>query len=329
MTAKRRPPGGDARDDTDRESLPIRLKDAGADAAYSAGWALLRRLPERLALDLLGRVADVAWRRRTRGVRQLERNYARVRPDASQDELRALSRAGMRSYFRYWCEAFRLPDMRPEDVAERVVIHDEQVLWKAYNQGCGVVAALPHMGNWDLAGLWATTHGVPVTTVAERVRPERLFDRFVAYRTALGIEVLPASGGPDPMSILAERLRAGRLVCLVADRDLSARGVEVSFFGEPTRMPAGAAALALRTGAAFLPVTLWYDGPQMHLRFHDPLEKPPGSRQAIRDLTQRLADAFATGIARHPEDWHMLQRLWIADLTPAHQAALARPRAAG
>ena len=232
----------------------------------------------------------------------------------------------MRSYFRYWCEAFRLPDLSPDVVLRSVVSHGGEAFWAAVKSGRGVVAALPHMANYDFAGAWAGAHGTSVVTVAERVRPERLFDRFVAYRAALGMEVIPATGGDDPMRVLAERLRDGALVCLVADRDLSARGVEVTFFGEQTRMPAGPAALALRTGAVLIPVTLWYEGPTMHIHFHDALEKPAGTRQAIRVLTQQVADVFAAGIARHPEDWHMLQPLWLSDLRPAHRAALQRQR---
>ncbi|MET9021672.1 phosphatidylinositol mannoside acyltransferase [Actinopolymorpha sp. NPDC004070] len=311
---------------TGRPSLPLRLKYAASYRAYAAGWKVLRLLPAPAAYGLLRLGADLVWRRRPKGVRRLERNLARVRPDATPEELRRLSRAGMRSYFRYWCEAFRLPDLGPDHIRGAVVTHGEDAFWEAMRSGNGVVAPLPHMGNWDFAGAWAAANGAPVTTVAERVRPERLYDRFVAYRAALGIQVLAATGGPDPMGVLAERLREGGLVCLVADRDLSARGVEVEFFGERTRMPAGPAALALRTGATLLPVTLWYDGPTMHVRFHPAVAKPPGSRQAIRDLTQQVADAFAAGIAEHPQDWHMLQRLWIADLEPARRADLDRRR---
>ncbi len=309
--------------------LPARLKDAGVVAAYSAGWAILRKLPEGAAFGALGTLADLAWLRRTKGVRQLQRNLSRVRPDLGEAELRRLTRAGMRSYFRYWCEAFRLPDVTPEDIDRTVVTHGEDRFWEGVKSGQGLVAALPHMANWDFAGAWASLHGAAVTTVAERLRPERLFDRFVAYRTALGIEVVPTTGGEDPMRILGDRLRAGGLVCLVADRDLSTRGVDVSFFGQQSRMPAGPAALAVRTNAALMPVTMWYDGPTMHIRFHDVLEKPAGGRHAIRTLTQQIADAFAEGIAEHPDDWHMLQRLWLADLEPSHRAVLQGQQAAG
>lgn len=183
--------------------------------------------------------------------------------------------------------------------------------------------ALPHLGNWDLAGAWVTRNlGVPFTTVAERLKPETLYDRFVAYREGLGMEVLPHTGG-SAFGTLARRLRAGGLVCLVADRDLSASGVEVTFFGDTARMPAGPAILAQQTGALLLPVTLWFDAtPVMKGRVHPPVEVPEtGTRAEMTSLmTQALADAFAEGIADHPEDWHMLQRLWLADLEPREQS---------
>ena len=127
--------------------------------------------------------------------------------------------------------------------------------------GRGVVLALPHSGNWDMAGVWLVqTHGT-FTTVAERLKPESLYRRFIDYRESLGFEVLPLSGGErPPFEVLCERLRDNRMVCLMAERDLTRTGVEVDFFGEPTRMPAGPAKLAIETGAALLPAHCWFDG---------------------------------------------------------------------
>jgi KDO2-lipid IV(A) lauroyltransferase len=180
----------------------------------------------------------------------------------------------------------------------------------------GVVAVLPHMGNWDVAGAWASLTGAKFTTVAERLKPEGLFDRFVAFRESLGMEVVPLTGGADnPFDLLADRLRAGGLVCLLGDRDLTARGIEVTFFGETAKFPAGPAALAVRTGAALTPATLWFDGNGWHIRMHPPVEVEPGPDRIAR-MTQAVADVFEQGIREHPSDWHMLQRLWLADLEP-------------
>ncbi|MFJ6993508.1 phosphatidylinositol mannoside acyltransferase [Streptomyces sp. NPDC003090] len=290
------------------------------DALYGLGWATVKKLPEPVAAGLGRRIADTAWKRRGQGVLRLEANLARVVPDASPQRLAELSRAGMRSYMRYWMESFRLPSWSAERVGRSVDIKDLHHLTDGLASGKGVVLALPHLANWDLAGVWATrVLGVPFTTVAERLKPESLYDRFVAYRESLGMEVLPHTGGAA-FGALARRLRAGGLVCLVADRDLSASGVEVDFFGEWARMPAGPALLAQQTGALLLPVTLWYeDGATMGGRVHAPVEVPASGTRAEKtsSMTQALADAFAGGIAEHPEDWHMLQRLWLNDLDPA------------
>ena len=295
--------------------------------AYAAGWALVRRLPERAAYALFGLLAELAWRRRGAAVARLEANLARVvGPGADGRALRALSRAGMRSYLRYWCEAFRLPDWDRARTVDSVVTHGEQHLRDPLAAGQGVIAPLPHMGNWDHAGAWAAATGIQVVTVAERLRPEQLFQRFLAYRRAIGMEVLPLTGADvDVPRVLAERLRSGALVPLLADRDLTRGGIEVSLFGEPTRFPAGPAVLALRTGAPVVPVTLHAEGTTLHLRFHPPLQPPAAgtTRERVSALTQQVADVFEQAIRERPQDWHMLARLWLADLAPAHQDALA------
>ncbi|WP_371482938.1 phosphatidylinositol mannoside acyltransferase [Kitasatospora sp. NBC_00315] len=312
------------------------MKDRIVYGAYALGWAALKHLPEPVARGLFEQIADSAWRRRGKRVLQLEANLLRVRPGTGEEALRALSRAGMRSYLRYWMESFRLPVWSRERIAASVAIEGLEHLTEAMETGRGAVVALPHMGNWDLAGAWVASHiGYRFTTVAERLEPERLFERFVAYRESLGMEVLPLTGGDvSVVGTLARRLRAGKMVCLVGDRDLSEAGVEVSFFGEATRMPAGPAALCLRTGAALLPATLWYDGPVLRARIHPEVlapaaregEDPKRERQRQTEaMVQATADVWAGGIAEHPEDWHMLQRLWLADLPVREPAGAAPP----
>lgn len=307
------------------------MKERLTDGLYGLGWATVKRLPEPAAVALGRRIADATWKKRGRGVRQLEANLRRVAPTATEAELRELSRAGMRSYLRYWMESFRMPVWGEPRIRAGVFIEEVRRLTDAADSDRGVILALPHMANYDLAGAWLTTElGIPFTTVVERLKPETLFDRFVAYREGLGMEVLPHSGGAA-FGILARRLRAGGLVALVADRDLSAAGVEVKFFGETARMPAGPAMLAQQTGALLFPVTLWYDETAvMKGRVHTPVEVPADGTRAERTaaMTQSLADAFAAGIARHPTDWHMLQRLWLGDL-PGGGAADGEPAGGG
>jgi KDO2-lipid IV(A) lauroyltransferase len=293
------------------------VKERLTDGLYGLGWSAVKTLPEPAARALGRSIGDAAWRQRGKGVQRLEANLARVVPGAGPERLRELSRQGMRSYLRYWMESFRLPTWSKDRIRGGFAPQDVHWLTDGLAAGRGVILALPHMGNYDLAGAWVTTKlETPFATVAERLKPETLYDRFVAYRESLGMEVLPHTGGAA-FGTLARRLRAGGLVCLVADRDLSRSGVEVDFFGEKTRMPAGPAMLAQQTGALLLPVTLWYDdSPVMQGLVHPPVPVPAEGDRTARTavMTQALADAYASGIAEHPQDWHMLQRLWLSDL---------------
>jgi phosphatidylinositol dimannoside acyltransferase len=301
------------------------VNDGLVDAAYAAGWSVVRGMPERLARRQFDAVADAVWFRDGPSVKRLQSNLARVAPGATRYELKRLTREGVRSYFRYWCEVFQLPKMSKAEVISRIDITGDPLLREAVAAGKGMILSLPHMGNWDHAGAWLTGTGVPFTTVAERLKPESLFERFVEFRESLGMEVIPLTGGEQPpFKILAERLRSGGALCLLGDRDLTASGIEVDFFGSPAKMPAGPAALAHDTGAALLPVTLWYPNRQRWaLEIHEQIQVPAeGDRAAkIKAMTQQVAGVFQGAISRHPQDWHMLQRVWTADLDPTRAPA--------
>ena len=283
------------------------LQGRAIDGAYAGGWALVRALPDAVAHRLFRSGADLAHRRGGKGVARLRSNLARVAPDRDLD---ALTRDGLRSYARYWCEVFRLPVTSTERVVRGMHTVGEQRMRTAVASDRGTILALPHSGNWDHAGAWCGATGVPFTTVAERLKPESVYDRFVAFRESLGMEVLPLTGGDRPsFDVLVERLEAGGTLCLLSDRDLTARGVDVRFFGATARMAAGPATLALRTGATLLPTTLSFRDDGWECVFH-----PEVPHTDVPTMTQVVASAFESAIAQHPQDWHMLQRLWLDDL---------------
>jgi KDO2-lipid IV(A) lauroyltransferase len=300
------------------------VQDSLISTGFGLGWSAVRRMPERAAYATFERIADTLWARRGSDVLRLESNLRRVvGPEPSEEELRVLSRAGMRSYFRYWCDAFRLPGWSRERIVDSIRVIDDHRLGDALASGRGAITVLPHMGNWDHAGAWATLAHAPVVTVAERLKPEDLYEKFLAFRRSLGMDVIPLTGGDPPFPYLADKLREGGLVALLGDRDLGRSGVPVQFFGEKAKFPAGPAALAVDTGAVLLPVTLWWEDGHNWLRFHPPVEVPEEGERSRRIFrtTQLVADAFAEGIAARPADWHMLQRLWVADLDPSKAPA--------
>jgi len=316
------------------------FKDRLKTAAFTAGWSLVCRLPEPVARALFEFGADLAWRREGGGVQVLEGNLVRVlRTDPGSDgtvdgaELRALSREVMRSYARYYLETFRLQIIPDERLQAGMHVNWENVdlTLEHLKNGRGVIYALPHMGDFEQAGRWIILVGAgSFTTVAERLEPEAVFEKFLAFRQGLGMEVLPTTGGPNPSGVMAQRLRKGKLVCIVADRDLSDTGIEVDFFGEKALLPAGPAALALQTGAALMPVACSFVGEDewaAHVYDEIPVPAEGTRKEKVAAMTQAMATVFEQAIREHPQDWHMLQKLFVNDLDP-ERLARSRARAA-
>jgi lauroyl/myristoyl acyltransferase len=288
------------------------VKDKLIGFGYSAAWGAVRALPLPVARALFRAAADRAYRSNGRGTQRLRGNLRHV---AGEDMPDTLVRDGLRSYARYWMEAFRLPSQTRRQFLDGFFMVPEsyQQLKQAVADGNGVVLALPHAANWDVAGAWVTAHGWPLITVAERLKPESVFEQFLAFREKLGMKILPLTGGErPPLDVLAEHLQKGWVVPLLGDRDLSRSGVEVTFFDGRTRMPAGPAILAIRTGAPIFAVDLWFEEERTMARMRrivPPSDGPLDER--VKKTTQQLADAYAAGIADHPQDWHMLQKLWL------------------
>jgi len=303
--------------------------------AYAVAWRVAGRLPGPVLRGLCGAAADVAWLRHGGGVRQLEKNLARVRPALDPRALRRLSRSGMRSYMRYFGEAFALATMSRDQIEARVRIEGLEHVSTFTDRGQAVVLALGHTGNWDLAGAYCTREIAPVTTVAERLKPEELFQEFLAFRESIGITIFPLTGGGDVFRGLVRAAREGPvLLPLLADRDLTSRGVEVDFFGHRARVAAGPAALALTTGSPLVTTVISYErlrGARRRaarspwgivIHFTEAVEVPTDVQRAdrVRVLTQAWVDQFADGVRKHPQDWHMLQKVFVDDLDPERYA---------
>ncbi len=286
------------------------MKDNLSAYLYFAGWRIVRWLPESTAYKLAYRVSDFLVKRNGKSVQRLRSNLSRTQSGMTSLDLNLLVIEAMRSYMRYWCDTFRLPDWSKKRILETVTVTNEHLLIDAIEAKTGVIVAVPHAGNWDHAGAYFCAKGIRLVTVAERLKPEKLFLRFLAYREAMGMEVLPLDG--RVLSTLEERLNQGALVALVSDRDLSRSGIEVDFFGGTARMPAGPALLALRTKAPLITAFVSYTENGVHIEFRNIILPSSGDENSkVREIVQMTAKYFEDGISKNPQDWHMLQRIWI------------------
>ncbi|MEO0010574.1 MAG: hypothetical protein RIQ39_163 [Actinomycetota bacterium] len=278
--------------------------------AYLLGWKIIGVLPEKSAYRLFSKLAHSMYRKNGRSVQRLRTNYSIVKPALSSEELEALVLAGLESYMRYWCDTFRIHRWSSARIAKTVTTSHDDLLRVPMLEGRGVVIALPHSGNWDHAGAYFCNEGFPLVTVAEVLKPEKLFKKFLTYREAMGFEVL----GLDSRAFLTlvKRAREKRLIALVSDRDLSASGIEVDFFGYTAKMPAGPAVLAVKEGLPLVAAHVSYTLSGIHIEFQSiEISSNESESLQIEATVQNLARAFEKGIAERPQDWHMLQRIWI------------------
>jgi len=278
---------------------------------YSALWRIVRLLPERSAYSLFSVIANRAYRKNGRRLQRLRSNYEKVFPDKSEKEIEDLVKSGVQNAMRYWCDTFRISDWDEGRVAGAVVTENNELFLSSVRSGDGVIVALPHAGNWDHAGLYYCSQGITVHTVAEHLKPERLFRKFLAHRERMGIKVLDLEA--KVTGELTSRLNDGELVALVADRDLSKSGVDVDFFGSNARMPAGPALLAYRTKAHLITAYVSYTSLGIKIKFSGPfkVDRQNSESQEVQRLTQSLANQFAKDIRNEPASWHMQQRIFI------------------
>ena len=279
--------------------------------AYLLGWKIVRILPESIAYKLFEKLADRSTRKKGRSYKRLSANLSRIRPNLAPAELDSLTKIGMRSYLRYWCDAFRLPSWNFERLTKTVTVEGEEMFRSLVAEGKGVVVSLPHSGNWDHAGAYFSATGIPIISVAEKLKPESVFRAFLTYREQIGMRIYSAAENVLPA--LHNHLSKGEVVALVADRDLSKSGIEVNFFDGIAKMPSGPALLSIRNNSFLIVAHVTYTESGIHIKFSEPLKSSHvGEPEQIRDLIQQTADFFAEGIAKKPEDWHMLQKIWIS-----------------
>jgi len=285
--------------------------------AYVAFSRLALAIPESWAYRLASVAGSLAARRSKRRD-QVARNLARItgRP-ADHPETRVLVGEAYRSYARYWLETFRFVREDRQFFLERVQATGAENLDGVLARGKGAIVVVGHLGNWDAAGAWAGARGNLLVTVAEVLRPRRMFDFFVEHRSKLGMRIHPAQVGVT--RTLIKEVNDGAVVAILGDRDLKGTGIEVDFFGARATLPGGAASIALKTGVPLLVAGVYgevlSDGRRgWSVDISEPIELPedagPGS---IAELTQRVGSKLEELIARRPEEWHVFQPFWVED----------------
>lgn len=288
-------------------------------------WRVSNVLPVSFTRAIAAAVGWWAWLTRAKPVRRLEENLSALDIE-DERELRRLSRRGMASAARYYAEVFELQRMTPEQFDYRVRMVNAEGALDAIAREGRFVAALTHSGNWDLVGAHACRNVARVTSVAEILKPVEVFNKFVEAREAVGMQILGHEGSGTFRRLVGIGKSEGGVLALVADRDLSGSGVVVDWFERKAKVAPGPAALAIAVGCGLIPIGVHYE--RLHgarrraaksrwgivMEFGPRIDPPEEGTndQKVLSMSQAWASWISSHIARHPEDWHMLQRFgWV------------------
>ena len=310
---------------TTRAAVPAPARDGESFrdrlvvAQFQAMESLAVRLPEPAGRRVFETVGGLLFRGAT-GVRAtVAGNLAKViGRDPDSDLVQAATREAFKLYARYWFDTYRMRLFDKEEMNRRFVVEGLENIDRALEAGRGVVAALPHMGNWDAAGKFMAANGYPLVAVAEELRPRGMYEMFLRHREALGMRIVPLTSDKAAGLEVARLVMDNWVAALVADRDLGGGGVEVVMFGAPRKIPAGPALLSIRTGAPLLGCCVYTTDDGWFCRIGEPLqiEATGHTRTDVTELTRRLAADFERSISAKPIDWHMFQPAWD-DVGPA------------
>jgi KDO2-lipid IV(A) lauroyltransferase len=286
--------------------------------AYVGASRLAQAIPERLAYGIAHSIGILHSRLSRKKKAIVARNLSRITGEPQDSpRVQRLLTAAFKSYARYWLETFRLVRAPSGFFLERFQCPDAHKIDEVVARGKGAVVCVSHLGNWDAAGAWAGARGHRLVSVAEVLKPRRMFEFFIDHRERLGMKIYAAEAGVTAK--LVKEVEDGSVVAILGDRDLKGRGPKVDFFGEPATLPAGPASVAIRAGVPLLVAGVWttvlpdrkrgwyaeISGP-----FELPEEDPSG---AVQTLTEKVAEELERFISRRPEEWHVFQPFWPAD----------------
>jgi KDO2-lipid IV(A) lauroyltransferase len=241
----------------------------------------------------------------------LRDNLRHVMPGKSRDEIDRVARNILRNHLKNYYDFFRSPRLTKDDIAKLVQVNGFENLETARARGKGVIFVTAHFGNLDIVGQTFAIRGYKVTTPAEHVKPEILYQRIVATRAAKGLTIIPVDG---PLLALVRALKKNEIVGLASDLDVTKSGITINFFDTPARLPDGHVQLALRTGAALLPAFSIRLPDNTFAAFAEPpvvLENTGNLEADTRAGVEQIARVMEKWIGQHPEQWVMFHRIWV------------------
>ena len=276
---------------------------------------LVGLLPYRVALAMGYVLAVVSWwpaRKRTHtGVTRLKEVMGE---QCSERECRRIVWHAWRNLFFNVVEIMRLSRMTPARIAQLAVAEDDAGVLTHVRTGRGAIIAVPHMGNWDLAGVAAQSYGVPILFMARRQK-NPLTDAYLnQMRSSTGVETI--MNDSSAIRLAMRRLGAGKVLAMLPDVRAKRRALDIAFLGGRPNLGRGMAVFARDANVPIFPCYVWREGWTRHHFCSLPpvwpdLAADPDAED--RRITQEIMARLETAIRAHPDQYFWFNKRWVLD----------------
>lgn len=297
--------------------MKYRLKHVAEYAALRAISGLVNILPHRVALGIGWGLAWIAFNVIGWRVDAAQERIREVFGDRFSDrEVRRIAWISLRNTLFNAVEVVRIPSVNMRWV-ERTTDYREAV--EKYNRlkdpEKGAVFALPHTGNWDLAGYVTGLFNIPVFFIVGKQR-NPLFDNYInRMRQASGIETIPRDDRMLARKVL-KNLKQKRVLAMTNDLRSKTQAISVQYLGKEANIVGGMAVFARQADVPVFPIIVTREGWARHRwQVFDPLvpDKTRDKAEEHTRLTQEVMKVFEQIVREHPEQYFWYNKRWVLD----------------
>jgi len=289
----------------------------GAWIGFNAGCLAVRIFPRPWLYrfsDTLAQIGFYLFRGfRTRSIKNV--GFA-LGEKLTEIQVEEIVRKSLRNFLRDFVEIAIALVVRAEDLRSEIPIEGRENLDLALAKGQGVIVLGAHLGNFFLTGTRLAIENYPTYILVNQPRNGQ-FARFMDdYRLKVRQKTIHARPRQEAWRELIQVLRRNELAVVIADEYRRNNGIRVPFFGRTVLARRGPATLALRTGAAVVPVYLIHDkshGLKMIVEPELDLIRTDRDKTAIRENTLRMTQWLERTVRAYPEQWNWMNIQWRED----------------
>jgi len=278
---------------------------------YLIGFSFAGILPLDVCYEIAKRAAEIYFRFAKEYKEGLRENLKVVLGENTN--IRIIDRHALnvfKNFAKYLADFFKCSKFTQEFIQENLTVENREYLNEALSGGKGAILVSLHIGNWEMGGAVIGSWGYPLSAIVLEHTSPRINDFFVNKRTINGVRSIPVN---NSVKECLRVLKRNEFLAIVGDKDYTASGARVKFFGREAFLPKGPAVFALRTGAPIIScILVREENDKFRFIFEKP-ETPVLAGEYEKDieiLMRGYLKIFEKHIRERPDQWYVFKKIW-------------------